>query len=160
MYEFFPVSNKCSFLGLCTSGSQFGGISLAPLSQVLFDRLGYANTFRTFAGLLLVVAISSLVYRSELSGNTSRSSSTKKSPKEMLSVWKSKPYIVWALGTTLVTLGYNIPRYTLVSCIIGNERSGLETQAEALIIPDIVIRIPDTMIRPDRLYFGALYFTF
>ena len=120
------------FPGLCTSGSQFGGISLAPLSQVLFDRLGYANTFRTFAGLLLVVALSSLVYRSELSGNTSRSSSTKKSPKEMLSVWKSKPYIVWALATTLVTLGYNIPRYTLVSCIVDivvdKQRNNMETQ--------------------------------
>ena len=104
-----------SFLGFCTSGSQFGGISLAPLSQVLFDRLGYATTFRIFSGLLLVVAVSSLVYRSELGGNTSRPTSAKKSPKEMLNVWKSKAYIVWALGTTMVTLGYNIPRYTLVN---------------------------------------------
>jgi hypothetical protein len=88
---------------------------LAPLSQVLFDRLGYATTFRIFSGLLLVVAVSSLVYRSELGGNTSRPTSAKKSPKEMLNVWKSKAYIVWALGTTMVTLGYNIPRYTLVN---------------------------------------------
>ena len=105
------------FLGFCTSGSQFGGISLAPLSQILFDRLGYAVTFRIFSALLLVVAISSLVYRSELGGNTSRPTSAKKSPKEMLNVWKSKAYIVWALGTTMVTLGYNIPRYTLVTML-------------------------------------------
>ena len=101
--------------GLCASGSQFGGISLAPLSQILFDRLGYANTFRTFSGLLLIVTISSLAYKPELVENKTLNSGPKKSPREMLVVWKNKTYVVWALSTTMVTLGYNIPRYTLVS---------------------------------------------
>ena len=84
------------------------------MSQVLFDRLGYANTFRTFSGLLLVVAISSLAYKPELVKSEAVDSTTKKSPKEMLHVWKNKAYVVWALATMMVTLGYNIPRYTMV----------------------------------------------
>ena len=88
---------------------------MAPLSQILFDRLGYANTFRTFSGLLLIVTISSLAYKPELVENKTLNSGPKKSPREMLVVWKNKAYLVFALSTTMVTLGYNVPRYTLVS---------------------------------------------
>ena len=82
---------------------------------MLFDRLGYESTFRILAGLMLVVSLVSLVYRSDVGEDSSTTASPKKSLREMLNVWRSKPYIVWALGTTIVCLGYNIPRYTLVS---------------------------------------------
>ena len=95
--------------GIITCGGAIGGISLSPLTQLLFSSMSVANTFRALAVLYVPVILSSLVFR-PVKTNVA-------AIKHRMFDWtilQNKGYLVYALSTSMFMFGYLVPFVHLV----------------------------------------------
>ena len=95
--------------GIVTCGGAIGGISLSPLTQLLFSSMSVANTFRALAALYIVVILCSLVFR-PVKTNVAET-------KHRMFDWtilQNKGYLVYALSTSMFMFGHLVPYVHLV----------------------------------------------
>ena len=116
----YSGSHKCrSHCGsICLSaGSSTGTLILSPVSQTLVENIGWRNSFRVLCALTLVGALCGLMFESR-GISTTPAQRVRKSPLSRLvadlHLWKSRVYVIWVAGITLVMFGYYIPYVHLV----------------------------------------------
>ncbi|EDO39975.1 predicted protein, partial [Nematostella vectensis] len=99
--------------GIVTAGSGFGTIAMGPLMQLTVTYLGWAHTTRILAGVLLLCAISALLYRvppkSPIEMKMAEEKRHEKRPFFDFAVLKNKAFLVWSVSLGIFMMGYFVP---------------------------------------------------
>ncbi|KAK3733574.1 hypothetical protein QZH41_000277 [Actinostola sp. cb2023] len=109
-------------IGITSSGSSLGVLSLGPALQVLNNLLGWRGSFRVMSGVMLLVALLSFVYDPNIKddehnkGIAGRREQTRKRFSELIdcSIWRSSQYIVGITAVFLTYFGLFVPSIHLI----------------------------------------------
>ncbi|XP_031565580.1 monocarboxylate transporter 10-like [Actinia tenebrosa] len=119
--------------GIVTAGSGIGTIAVGPLMFLLVNKLGWANSVRVLAALVLICAFTSTLYKKPAIDNITTKSAELEAPKKEkkplfeFSVLKNKAFLVWCVSLSVFMLGYFVPFVHLpgyaMECGVSSEQS-------------------------------------
>ena len=102
---------------IVVTGSGLGTLALGPFYEFILSNLGWRVLLRVLSGLAFVVLLTALLYRPlpDKYKRHTKKETTKNSKFVDLSVWKMKPFVVWAVSISLMFIGYFVPFFHTVS---------------------------------------------
>ena len=106
---------KSFALGLVASGQGLGTMILGPSLQVAVDVLEWRNTFRVFAGLLVVSSLTGIILHQRPSSEERNVNSSSKKKSWNLSLLKNSTILVLVTTATAYTFSRLVPYVHLVS---------------------------------------------
>lgn len=105
--------------GVAAAGSGVGTVVIGPLLQILMSSVGWKNTARIFAGLLLIPTLAALAYcvpKSAASQSKDDEARGRKKPKIFdFSVLFNPAFLVLCFAMSIFMMGYFVPFIHLVS---------------------------------------------
>lgn len=114
LYRRISIAN-----GIATAGSGFGTLAMGPLMHLTVTKLGWQNSVRVLAAVVLVCAISGGLYRVPNTDNSPKKKEiSQKKPLFQFSVLKNKAFLVWCVSLGIFMVGYFVPFVHLVSTML------------------------------------------
>lgn len=107
--------------GLMVAGSSVGTLLMSPITQYSIASMGWRNSMRLHAGLMLLVYGTAYVFKPERvvqqTPGTIKMPIVRRLVKD-LQLWKDKVFIIWVLALFCAMFGYYIPYVHLVSTYV------------------------------------------
>ena len=104
--------------GILTCGQGGGVLIMSPLLQIMNDTLGWQNTYKIMAGVVLFLCLSGLTYSPNVQSEDAEIRSVEMKRKGChidVSVWKEPKFVVLVVSASVMFFGHYPPQIHLVN---------------------------------------------